>query len=88
MNSKVDPAFWRRFNALPLQVQQLARHAFALWLKDPFYSSFHFKKLKDDLWSIRIGDHYRATDYFLTSDTFVWNWIGTHEEYNREVEAG
>ena len=25
MKSKVDPAFWRRFNALPLQVQQLAR---------------------------------------------------------------
>ena len=32
MKSKVDPAFWRRFNALPLQVQQLARNAFALWL--------------------------------------------------------
>ena len=30
MKSKVDPAFWRRFNALPLQVQQLARNAFAL----------------------------------------------------------
>ena len=28
MNSKVDPAFWRRFNALPLQIQQLARNAF------------------------------------------------------------
>ena len=49
MKSKVDPAFWRRFNALPLQVQQLARNAFALWLKDPFYSSLQFKKLSDDL---------------------------------------
>ena len=36
MKSKVDPAFWRRFNGLPLQAQQLARNAFALWLKDPF----------------------------------------------------
>jgi hypothetical protein len=71
MKSKVDPAFWRRFNALPLRVQQLARNAFALWLKDPFYSSLRFKKLKDDLWSVRIGDHYRATGYFLTSDTIV-----------------
>jgi hypothetical protein len=35
MKSKVDPAFWRRFNALPLEVQQLARNAFALWLKAP-----------------------------------------------------
>jgi hypothetical protein len=83
MKSKVDPAFWRRFNALPLQVQQLARNAFALWPKDPFCSSLRFKKLKDDLWSVRIGDHYPVTDYFLTSDTFVWAWIGTHEEYNK-----
>jgi hypothetical protein len=83
MKSKVDPAFWRRFNALPLQVQQLARNAFALWLKDPFYSSLRFKRLKGDLWSVRIGDHYRAAGYFLTSDTFVWTWIGTHEEYNK-----
>jgi len=83
MKSKVDRAFWRRFNALPLPVQQLARNAFVLWQKDPFYSSLRFKKLTDDMWSVRIGDHYRATGYFLTADTFVWTWIGTHEEYNK-----
>jgi hypothetical protein len=83
MKSKVDPAFWRLFNTLPLQEQQLARHAFRLWLKDPFYPSLRFKKLKGELWSARLGDHYRATGYFLTSDTVVWNWIGTHEQYNK-----
>ena len=83
MKSKVDPAFWRRFNALPLRIQQLARNAFVFWLKDPFYPSLHFKKLKGDLWSVRVGDHHRATGYFLSSDTFVWIWIGTHEEYNK-----
>ena len=83
MKSKVDPAFWRRFNALPPQVQQIARNAFAQWLNDPFYPSLRFKKLKDSLWSVRIGDHYRAVGYFLTSDTFIWIWIGTHEEYNK-----
>jgi hypothetical protein len=83
MKSKADHAFWRRFNALPLQVQQLARNAFALWLKDPFYPSIRFKKLREEMWSVRIGDHCRATGYFLTSDTFVWTWIGTHEEYNK-----
>jgi hypothetical protein len=83
MKSKVDPAFWRRFSALPLQVQQLARKSFVLWLDDPFYPSLHFKKLKNDLWSVRVGNHYRATGYFLLPDTFVWIWIGTHEEYNK-----
>ena len=83
MKSKVDAAFWRRFNALPSEVQQLARKSFMLWLDDPFYPSLHFKKLKGDLWSARIGNHYRATGYFLSPDTFVWIWIGTHEEYNK-----
>jgi hypothetical protein len=83
MKSKVDPAFWRRFNQLPPPVQQLARNSFKFWLRDPFYSSLHFKKLKGELWSVRVGNHYRATGYFLSSDTFVWIWIGTHEEYNK-----
>jgi hypothetical protein len=83
MKSKVDSQFWRRYNALPTPIQKLARNAFAIWLKDPFYPSLHFKKLKGDLWSVRIGDHYRATGYFLSPDTFVWMWIGTHEEFNR-----
>ena len=83
MRSKADPAFWRRFNVLPAQAQHLARHVFALWLRDPFYPSLPFKNLRDDMWSVRIGDHYRAAGYFLTSDTLVWNWIGTHEEYNK-----
>jgi hypothetical protein len=83
MNSKADPAFWQRFNELPSQVQQLARKSFMLWLQDPFYPSLRFKSLKGDLWSVRIGNHYRATGYFLTPGTFVWIWIGSHEEYNK-----
>jgi len=83
MKSKVDPAFWRRFNALPSPVQRLARRSFLIWLDDPFYPSLRFKQLKNDLWSVRIGDHYRVTVYFLSPDTFVWIWIGTHEEYNK-----
>jgi hypothetical protein len=83
MKSKVDPAYWRRFNALPQEVQQLACRSFLIWLRNPFHPSLHFKKLKGNVWSVRVGEHYRATGYFLSSDTFVWLWIGTHEEYNK-----
>jgi hypothetical protein len=83
MKSKVDAAFWQQFSELPLHIQQLARKSFALWLNDPFYPSLHFKRLKGVLWSVRVGQHYRATGYFLSPDTFVWDWIGTHEEYNK-----
>jgi hypothetical protein len=83
MKSQVDPAYWRRFNALPLHLQEMVRKSHRVWLNDPFHPSLHFKKLKGNIWSVRIGDHYRTTGYFLESDTFVWLWIGTHEEYNK-----
>jgi hypothetical protein len=83
MKSKVDPSFWRRFNALPPEVQQAAHRSYEIWLENPFYPSLHFKRLGNEIWSVRIGIHYRATGYFLSRDTFVWDWIGTHEEYNK-----
>jgi len=48
-----------------------------------FILRYEFKKFKDDFWSVRVGSHYRATGYFLSSDAFVWSWIGTREEYNK-----
>jgi hypothetical protein len=33
-------------------------------------------------WSARVGDHYRAVGKF-TPGFFLWEWIGTHEEYNK-----
>jgi len=83
MKSKADYDFWRCLNVLPVRVQRLARKNYALWQANPFHPSLHFKQLEGNLWSVRVGDHYRATGYFLTPDVFVWNWIGTHEEYNK-----
>ncbi len=83
MKSKADADYWRHFNALPAEVQELAHKCFKFWLNDPFHHSLRFKKYKGKLWSVRVGAHYRATGYFQTSDTFVWNWIGTHEDYNK-----
>ena len=40
-----------------------------------------FKPLRADVWSVRIGDHYRALAR-RDGELVVWFWIGTHEEYN------
>jgi hypothetical protein len=40
-----------------------------------------FKPLGRNVWSVRIGDHYRALGK-RSGDLIVWFWIGTHEEYN------
>jgi hypothetical protein len=32
---------------------------------------------------VRVGDHYRAVG-MLVGPEFLWQWVGTHEEYNQQ----
>ena len=84
MNSKTTPEFWQRYDRLPVEAQRLADRCHKLWQQNPRHPSLRFKKLqgRNDLYSARVGDHYRAVAY-LKGGTAVWVWIGTHEEYNR-----
>ena len=41
-----------------------------------------FKKVAPDVWSVRVGLHYRALAY-REGDRVTWFWIGTHSEYDR-----
>ena len=81
MKSRTHRRFWREFNGLPGHVQCLAREKFQLWLRDPFHPSMQFKPLFGNVWSVRIGDSYRALAR-RERDMAVWFWIGIHEEYN------
>ena len=83
MISKVAPPFWKRYAKLPKAVQRLADKNYELWLQNQGHRSLHFKRFRRGDWSARVGDHYRAVGYFEDSDTFLWTWIGTHEEYNK-----
>jgi hypothetical protein len=42
----------------------------------------YFKKVRDENWSVRIGNHYGAMGKFVEG-AFLWEWIGTHGEYDR-----
>lgn len=83
MNSKASASFWDSYNKIPPEVRKLALKNFRLWLADPRHPSLHFKPYKGKLWSVRVGDHYRAVGYYRERNTFVWIWIGTHEAYNK-----
>jgi hypothetical protein len=50
-----DPKFKPLFDALPPRVQDVANKNFALLKRDPKHPSLHFKRVKDDLWSVRVG---------------------------------
>jgi hypothetical protein len=77
--------FWDMFNALPKDVQALARKNYDLLKRNPEHPSLHFKKV-GTLWSARVGKNHRA----LASedeDGLVWVWIGTHKEYDRLLKS-
>jgi len=56
---------------------------FELLKADPHHPSLHFKKI-GQLWSVRVGAHYRALG-LDSDDTIVWFWIGSHADYDKLV---
>lgn len=62
----------------------LADKNFALLKHDPKHPSLHFKCIDNDLWSVRVGMHYRALA-LREEEVFSWIWIGPHSEYDRLV---
>ena len=65
-------------------MQELADKNFELLKTDPHHPSLHFKKVgrKKQLWSVRVGAHYRALGV-EKPEGIVWFWIGTQAEYNK-----
>ena len=85
MNSTCTGRFWRLFNALPLEVRELARKNHQLWLADQRHPSLRYKLLEGKIWSIRIGDHYRALAE-VEGQQVTWIWIGHHAEYDKLIK--
>jgi mRNA-degrading endonuclease RelE of RelBE toxin-antitoxin system len=82
MTSKVSKRFWKQWHELPKSIQELSYKNYLLWLKDPRHPSIHFKPFHSRLYSVRVGEHYRAVGYFSGPNEFTWIWIGSHEDYN------
>jgi hypothetical protein len=73
--------FWTSYEALPQNIRELAGKNFELLKANPQHPSLHFKRI-GELWSVRVGDHYRALGIEVENGV-QWIWIGTHAEYNR-----
>lgn len=82
MNHFTTPDFWQLYNTLPREVRELADKNYGLLCADPLHASLHFKNVKHDVWSVRVGRNYRALA-FEEEDGYYWFWIGPHAEYNR-----
>ena len=79
------PRFWKLYRDLPISTQRLADKNYQLLKSNPEHSSLHFKKIGDELWSVRVGIGYRALGR-EKAEGIVWFWIGTHAEYDRLIK--
>jgi len=88
MNHFTLPRFWRYYEQLPIEVQELADKNYALLKSDASHPSLHFKKVgrTRQLWSVRVGEHYPALG-LDKPEGIVWFWIGTHAEYDRLIDG-
>lgn len=84
MKSRRTARFRRELLALLLEAQRAARKAFRLWLSNPAHPGLQFKKIegREDLWSARVTDNYRALA-LREGTEFCWFWIGTHADYDK-----
>lgn len=77
-------SFWRCYEALPPETRALAEKNFDLLKRNPSHPSLHFKRIRDDLWSARVGIHHRALALKL-DESFGWFWIDGHADYDQLV---
>lgn len=85
MRHTASQRFWECFDALPIDVQSLARRNYALLRVDPSHPSLHVKVVgKGRFHSVRVGLYYRALGVPV-ADGVHWFWIGTHAEYDKLV---
>ncbi len=77
--------FWRLYNDLPAEIRRAADKQFAL-CDNPRHRSLRSKQVRVNISSARVNDDYRA---LATRDdeTFLWFWIGPHDEYERLLRS-
>ena len=61
----------------------MADRGYELLCNNPRHPSLHLKKV-GELWSVRVGLHYRALA-IEDANNLLWVWIGPHAEYNHLV---
>jgi hypothetical protein len=83
VNHRTNARFWRCYRRLPKDIRDLADRNYATLKVDSNHRALHFKKI-GELWSARVGLHYRALATESESD-LVWFWIGPHAEYDKLV---
>ncbi len=85
MKSHLSAEFRAMLRALPKDVRRQARAAYRQFKSDPYHPSLQFKPIGKGktLYSVRIGLRYRALGVRAGEDVIIWEWIGSHADYDK-----
>lgn len=86
ISSRGTQTFWELYRGLPAEIRESARKTYRKWQQDAFHPSLHFKKAGRENWSVRVGINYRALGKFSNDGMFLWEWIGTHADYDKKLK--
>ena len=85
MKHTASKRFWQCLDALPTEVQALARRNFVQLKADAAHPSLHFKTVGNGRFhSVRVGLNYRALGLAVAGGVH-WFWIGSHAEYDKII---
>ncbi|MBM4047375.1 MAG: hypothetical protein FJ279_19895 [Planctomycetes bacterium] len=73
--------FWALYWELPPEIRELADKNYERLKANPRHPSLRLKRI-EELWAVRVGQHYRAIG-IDASDGIQWIWIGSHADYDR-----
>ena len=89
MKSLGTEKFWGAYRALPPAIKDAARVAHQKFLENPVHPSLQLERLRSDprFWSVRVTRDYRAVAQRFEGDVWVWVWIGSHRDFDRQFPA-
>lgn len=89
MTSRATGSFWKCYWALPDVTRRAARAAYKKFQQDTTHPSLHLERLRSDsrFWSVRVTRDYRAVAQRLHDDAWIWVWIGSHKDFDRQFPA-
>lgn len=75
--------FWTLYWVLPAEIREPADKNYELLKENPRHPSLQPKRI-EELWSVRVGKHYRAIGIDAPGG-IQWIWIGSHAEYDKFI---
>ena len=89
MKSLGTEKFWQAYHELPSGIKEAARATHQKFLQNPAHPSLQLERLRSDprFWSVRVTRDYRAVAQKFEGDVWVWIWIGSHKDFDRQFPA-